>query len=984
MTTQTLVAPERPLPPLPRGVKGSDVWRDAKGNLVQGSYELPVDANKKIIGRLFACPDKTCAVASWAIEPAEHPEQAFCPGHGIKLVFLPLDDAQQDPVAAGRSKQLARFTQVYSDRKAAAAKAISAAASQRAERARQVTAEGVAQLGSDMRGHAPTIAASAAVAIGVVYTVDHSTWQQALAVDALFTWGAIAAYGLAVLAQKVMLERRNERFEGKARDDARGRALHLGAGVAAAGLYLGAVELLDAIAGMDLSTPWQAAVVTGLGALLAWVVNKSHWEQLWAARRRLREMEEASRRALEEAKARRLAEEAERLRREAEERLRLAEYGVSMWDENNPEHWGKRLAMEWEKIAKLESAQTGFSQIGRTWIEALQTKAITVPVGDDGLSRRTIGWEFVGKCQPGALVPRGEGVPLMNAKNWLCSVLFDGRYDASQLTLVDRPGGAANTFLVMITEHARLGEIVKWKGAAGIRVASDGSIYGHIGRALTGEDIEELIYEPGQPMGGATAGTIGGGKSAAVIIKLLNRLAACVLPFLHDPKSLADYADFVGIFPIGVTKEHRDMFLKSLRLERKRRERVAAGKKMVICANCRTLVEQRAGVWQHKPSADAGAACADPEPGRRVAGESVHHREDGDPIAAFWEEFHTNTEDEAFVHALTREVRLSRLSAEGHELITQGGGLADFVNSVLRGLLKMVSLTTFRMDDMQARMAGNRNQVYSTADLPNLPGMQLRQSPSAPPVPLRGAFVPRKVLAEGNVFETLWGPGTEKVLQFADPMQRLHPDTVALWETTGLMAFWRRSREPDGLEWLLAQAEAAADEDEDDQEGGHAVALPAPVSATTGQNLPAVKMLAEDVILALVLDEPTVGRAGIMAHECWNWLPGWGKTADPSTISKAARVLDPKPADVAAGAVQLLQRSADGKQWTVLPAGRERAEAALAQLKAAGAPLAGRPARTGGNGETLSPEQIENRVLLEEELRKIARDEARLERGARG
>jgi hypothetical protein len=394
-------------------------------------------------------------------------------------------------------------------------------------------------------------------------------------------------------------------------------------------------------------------------------------------------------------------------------------------------------------------------------------------------------------------------------------------------------------------------------------------VYVHDGQSLQGADVERLVYVPGQAGGGATIGTTGGGKSSGTILDLLNCLAAGMFPILFDPKELVDYGDFAGVFPIGVTQEHRDVILASLVAERKRRQK---------------LVARNPVLDRHQ---------------RARSGQSLWSLADGPPIWHFWEEFHDLALDDQFVDRLTNHIRFQRVAAMMAQIITQGGGLADFNNSMLRSLLNQQSLTIYRTDEAQARMGGMRELAYSPADLPRLPGTCLILSPTAPPMPMRKAYVHRDD-RDGSVFDQLYGPNMEPLLT----APALPAETQAVWERTGLMDLWRLGQGDNGLDRLLS--------DTNTPDG------PLPAVTQVGG-----KVEAADIILAVAWMDPGCTRADVDRSPLWTSAPGWVRKPAPSTISRAALKL------VNEG---LLSKTDDGDDFQVLPKGEARAGAAAQTL----------------------------------------------------
>lgn len=910
MSTATLPAAARPLPKLPNNAHTSFVWRGADGRLDERDVEMPVDPKThRINGRVFACPTPECSTGEWVIEPAQGPRNRHCPADGNPLIEMPLDDTQPDPISSARQRMLARISRHVADKRDAAAARIRAVAAKQVAEARR----GVRHLGAEMyggglaKGHLPSLAATTTIEIGVVYVADLAQPLESLALAAAIgTWGALLGYLLAIIAQKQWARWvTKEPLAHRALSAAHRRSLYAGKALAGTGVLFGALGTIDGLVGLDLTSGWQAALVGVLGLGLAWLVNRDHWDRLWAARRRIRELaEEAALRAAA-AEADRLAAEAQRLREEARLRDELAQVGAL--DPDNPLHQGERMRIEWERIARLETAILGFPKIGKTRIVPDQTREITAPDPVTG-TRVRIGWEYLGTCEPGALVANGAIPPVLAAKEWIVSVLFGGELEAANVSLIDKPGGRQNTFLIMVTERARLGDAVPWRADRAVHIEADGTRYGYLGRALTGDDLDEILYTPGQAFGGMVTGTTGGGKGGYAIRHILNLLLAGILPILFDPKQLVDYADFVGIFPIGFTKRHRRIILTSLHLERERRQKVLA----------------------QAPKTN--------KYGAQVAGESRWSTHDphtgeigvfGQPIEHIWDEFHDLAKDDKFLLDLTNHMRFQRAAAIGATLLSQGGGLEDWGNSVLRDLAGLVALTNFRSSDMQSRLAGQRNADYSTADLPMLPGMCLRRAPGTPQVPLRAAYITREADADDTVFTTLWGKGTEPQLQIPNPMDWISDETKELWETTGLMQLWRLAQGPGGLQALLA--DTAEDEEDDDEQAfidyGRQIAKSHPKEVVPKQ------MQVREILLAILFETPGLDRDGILASD--GWARAGRPVPDPATISRAAGVLDPTKGGelpLQPGMIKKIDRGAGSKSWTVTPEATPEAAEMAARL----------------------------------------------------
>lgn len=825
---------------LPAGVRMSKIWRGPDRALVDGVVEMPVDQEFRLTGALWLCQRDDCPTTVWvhSPDPQAKPEQTYCTQHPLQLVPAPLNPAERDPIAAARQVKASRLRQVFEARRGRALEA----ARLRADVLRGEAEALARRTAADLHGHVPSLSASAgALLAGAWATEAGGPLVAGAAGVVLSTFGAVAAY-LVVYAWERWRHRLADAadpFVGRRARRARGKARHIAAGVLALGAWL----LVAAATGADPGT------YPGLGAWLlagglVWAVNRGHWEELWETRRRLAGL------------ARMRAEKA------AAHVVEVAERPVVV-DETDPLVVGARMAEQWARFAQDPTAPLGFD-MRRTRIVVEETRPLEAP-GPDGLVR--IGWEFTVAASPGVFVARiGGGSPLVAAefRAWLASMLDRDAATVSTAMVAGKP----NRGTLILSDGLPLGATVPWKGPAGIRRTRDGAIFGHAGRALTGEDVEEALYVPGQPSGGLTVGTTGGGKSAAQIVRFLNLLAAGIFPMLHDPKNFIDYIDFLGVFPMVALPEHRDVMLDALWCERERREKF------------RTT----------NPRADRH--------GRARTGDPIWNLRYGPPIRAAFDEFHMNIRHQQFVTKLTTHVRAQRATAISVDLLSQGGGLADFADSVLRGLVADVRLELYRVSDHLARLAGY-NGEFSPSQLPRLPGMCLSVTPDAPEVPMRSAFVTRDDV-DGSVYDWLYHPDGSPLLQ----APALPPETLDVFERTGLMDLWRLGRGPNGAERLLSATNTP-------DVGG--------VAPANGQVATGPRPKAENVVLAILHVSGGLEFAtDIGDHGAWQQAPGWGKAPALSTVTRATEALQKAGAAVKDAAGRLVPAGegvARAKAW---------------------------------------------------------------------
>jgi hypothetical protein len=812
-------------PSLPKGVRWSNAWKVdgvLTENLDPDVDEMPVNAQWELVGTLWLCPVADCPKTEWTFEPVDSPENTpACVKHLTRLVASRVDPADRNPVTGARSRASAHLRGVYERRKERMVRA----AQVRYETAQQAVTDAAKATAADMKGHVPSIAVSAGVLVAGTAGELVAPGLAALAGLGIGTVGAIAAYCAAYWVRRLRKQARKDAKQAR-RD--RVAARHVAAGALATGLWL-----LGSATTAGLPMFMHALLTLLFGLLLMFAVNHAHWQELWDTRHRLKDL--ARRRA--EAEARRAAEEAERLAQQPA----VPTVTVAEVDENDPQLIGERMAAEWKRISASPSVSTQFPQMPRTWIHAEETREIAVP--DDNGDLVPIGWEYSGHAEPGALVARpGMASPIVAARDWLAAVLFDGRYDASMISVVDRPGGNVNRFVITISERFQLGNAVAYKGHAGIRRGSDGSLYGHIGRTLLGDDAERVLWIPGQAGGGGRYGVTGSGKSVVTQISLLNDLYAHIFSILWDGKNLMDFAEFIGIIPMGCTPEHRDVMYRSIRAEMERRQQML------------TLMEGKDRYGRPAPV----EALWDP-------------RRDGPPQRWTIEEFHMNARDDEFIDNVTELTRLQRSSATMLEISTQGGGLADAGNSVLRDQLNQVAMQIMRMGDSQARLTGYSGD-YMPSRLPRLPGMMLMVEADAPAIPVRAAYVHRRD-EDGNIYDHLYDRDNNQILT----APTLPPETVEVYEREGLMDLWRMGQGPGGKQRLLSSGPVS----------------PSSVPASGLGPFAASTMKAADVVLAIAWKEPGLGPTAVQKHPLWLQPAGGGEApASLSTITRAAVSLE--------------------------------------------------------------------------------------------
>jgi hypothetical protein len=893
-------------PRLPDGFHMSTAWLDSAGRRIEGAEKIPINSvTLRPAGTLWLCAGVVhgCPVGEWVIDTGDpdaelKPTQRYCPKHGCPLRPQGIDDRDPHAVTGARSRMAAAVSAALRRRREQAG----GYAAERLLAARQALMEAGKSTAADYAGHTPSaVGAVAAIVAGTVAAERGDLVTVTLAATAFAVAGLVVAYALTFIYHREQARLRGQRVTGNARalQQARAQARAMATGVAAAGVWT-AADAAAVAAGHGLGTAL-GTLMLGVAILAAWYVCRGHWEQLSAERRRLREL--ARQRAQE------AVVEAEVEVRRATEPPPPPPEPELVFDENDPAQVGARMAQQWTEISRHPDVPQRFAVMPRARILPELTRAVMAPSPDGG--QRRIGWEFMIQGEPGVLVPPvGAPSPVIAARLWLAGVM--GR-DPMSVALVERPDNDINRAVLLLTDGAPLGEPVPYLGRAGIQVLSNGTILGHDGRDIKGRDTFMPLYISGQPFGGVVLGRSGGGKSQARRVRILNNLYAGIFTTMYDPKNFVDYSEFAGVIPMGCTVEHRDVILRSLWAEMVRRQQMLS---QLVGRDRHGRVRPIEGAWNIE--------------------------RDGAPILSMWDEFHLESKDPDYVARLTTLARLVRATASGIELASQGGGLADLGDSVLRMLMNQIGMEIYRMALSQARLGGYTGG-FDPNDLPSLPGTVLKTYGEAgTPIPMRSAFVSRDDV-DGSVYDHLYAPDGSQIL-FAPVM----PDaTVEVFEREGLMDLWRMGQGPGGLARLQAG------------NGDSTVPPPGAVTAAGGGGKP---IEGREMILAILAAGPVRDRQQADNHPMWLQDPGRDKLPSPSTISRPLAQLERE------GLVRNPNRDDVWRELT--DAGRRAGDRALQAFYVA----VGR-AETGaavpGTGDPQGPAATERRALAEQEQKQL-------------
>lgn len=892
-------------PQLPDGFHMSTVWLDGRDRRIEGSEAIPINSlTLKPAGVPWMCPQPDCETGEWVIDKGDgqaQPKRPYCPGHGSALVAQPIDAADPNAVASARTRLAQRVTAAVQRSR----EKVMEAAADRLLRAQQAVLEAGRSTAADYASYAPSLGTAAALVVGGVTAVEAGDPLQVAAAACTFAVaGAVIAYAAAYWYSRERARQRGQRLTQGALDaGARRQARMVAAATGAAGLWTAADAGVRA-AGYGQGTIL-GTLMLGAAVLLCWLIGQGHWARLAAGR----ELQ------------RRLAREQALLQMQAAQReAKAAEQTVappteSVFDEEDPLQVGAWMARRWEEISRHPDVPNRFSVMPRTKILSELTRAVLAPQAGGG--QRRIGWEFVIQGEPGVLVPPPAlPSPVIHARIWLAAML--GR-DPMSLAMVERPDGDINRAVLLITDGAPLGEPVPYLGRHGIQVLSSGTILGHDGRDIKGHDTFMPLYIPGQTFGGLVLGKSGGGKSQSRRVRILNNLYAGIYTTLYDPKNFVDYSEFAGIIPMGCTKEHRDVILRSLWAEMIRRQQ---------------MLSQLVGRDRHGRM-------------RPVEGAWRIDR-DGPPILSMWDEFHLESRDPDYVARLTTLSRLQRATASGVEVATQGGGLADLGDSVLRMLLNQTGLEVYKMAKQQAALGGYTGS-FDPNSLPSVAGMVLKvYGEGGEPIPQRSAFVTRDDV-DGSVYDHLYAPDGSQILFAPD----LPAETVAVFEREGLMDLLRLGQGPGGLARLQA-----ADGDSTVPAPGM-VAGPAPAG-------PAGKPIdGRIMVLAILASGPIRTFGEIAAHPMWLQDPNRSRLPKATTIHRPLKDLEREGLVINPGRTGV---------WRELTA-RGQSVAAKALLTVEVAIGKDRPAAGGGTADPNSQAEMERELLEESEDRRMIREQ---------
>lgn len=925
------VAPAIPPAPrsLPAGIVMSKFWREtADAPIVKHDHDRPVSEDTdRPVGTWWLCPRGSCKTGEWVfpketedgVDPGR-PRKPYCASHGTQILPGRSEPADANPKEAARSW--------LQERLAAKRAALAQAANARIDALRAAGRAEAARIASDVREHVPSAAVSVSALVG-----DFAALQtlQPLPVYALGTGltvgGTVLAYVAVYLGELVYARRLGYRLRDmpeQVRRRARARARWIASGVLAAGVWLVIAETI----GADISN-LRGLFMALVGAVLIGVVNYRPWAAMVARRQadaatRVRAADEAAARIEAEQEAARQAEAAAKAAAEEEARLReqavLEEAKKIVVAEDDRITAGRKFAERWNKLADEAKPRSGVSvgfEIWRTTVVVEETRKLTVK---DAEGETVIGWEFLIRAEPGVLAPTGSdrATPFVAMKPWLASML---EIDVSMLDLAYQPTRLAedgtkpepmiNHGLVTISETFPLGKPVDHLGPAGCWIDDKGTRWGHAGQDLRGRPVFRRLWTPGQAGGAGRYGVTGSGKSVVTQITAYSDLLLGILPIIHDAgKNAMDFVDFLGIFPVGFTTEHRDIIRETMWAEMKRRQQWIG-------------VRTTKGLGGMEVPADP---TWNPATG-------------GPPVRVVWEEFHMHMRDSKFVAMLGEMIRLQRATAIMAELATQGTGLADMGDNNLREQVNQICLHLMRMTDHTAGLTGYRG-AYKASDLPRFPGMMIMVDGETEPVPYRSAFIPRDPNNPGSLIYKLRRPnGTPEGEQTLFAPELPEP-TIEVFKEHGLWDLWELGKTKSGRERLLSESDPVESTE----------FPPALAGVLTGSAAPAAKprVRAEEVVLAMLKHEADAGRPGLtqpemLASTWWRHIEGaWskndGSTPAHTTIGRACnRLATVTEQQSAAGSAPLIASDGgDPARWSLLAAGIERGEQTLILLRSAG------------------------------------------------
>lgn len=900
-------------PSTPTGVHMSHAWISPQGKRVEGPDEVPVNSSTLLpCGVPWFCPRPDCPNGEWVFDKTEKdasgrtvittgkPKKAFCADHGLELYAQPIDPA--DPRAvAGAKRTLGQRIAAHVQRRKE--KAVEHAA-QRLLEAQTALGQAAQRTAVDYAGHAPSlVVATLTLSAAAITAQVGDPLIVAASASAFAVAGAVIAYAAAYLYGRERARQR-VRHDDPAADelgDARADARTAAAGTGLAGLWTAGAAGLHAV-GFGQGT-FVGTLMLGVACWLTWLVGRGHWAKLGVE---LAERREAARlAALEQVQ-------------EAVQKVEEAEAVLNppppepVFDENDPLQVGARMALRWAEIAALQDATNRFPAMPRTRILPELTRAVMAP--EVGGGQRRIGWEFMIQGDPGVLVPApGLASPVITARVWLAAML--GR-DAMSVAMVERPDNDINRAVLLLTDGAPLGEPVPYLGRAGIQVLSDGTIRGHDGRDITGNNTFMPLYVPGQTFGGMVMGRSGGGKSAARRVRILNNLYAGIFSTMYDPKNFVDYSEFAGVIPLGCTKEHRDLIMHNVWAEMVRRQQMLA---QLVGTDRYGRERPIEGAWRIE--------------------------RDGPPIMSMWDEFHLESKDADYVAQLETLCRLQRATASGVEVATQGGGLADLGSSMLRMLLNQTGLEIYRVSKSQARLGGYEGD-FDPQHLPSVAGMVLKVfGEGGQPIPQRSAFVTRDDV-DGSVYDHLYAPDGTQILHAP-----VMPDeTVELFEREGLMDLLRMGQGKGGLARLQ-------------NDGGTTFVPPADAAGISrpGNTVKAKPIPGRDMVLAILARHKIATLAEIAGHEMWLKDPGRTGYPAASTLTRPTREM------VAEGL--LADGSAPGTWRELTAKGQVAAAKALLAYE-----LATGTAKAGGDLPPVDPDgpaEMERQALQQSEEKKL-------------
>jgi hypothetical protein len=324
---------------------------------------------------------------------------------------------------------------------------------------------------------------------------------------------------------------------------------------------------------------------------------------------------------------------------------------------------------------------------------------------DPATWQRTVaGWQAViVATKKGALVSLTD---IERMKSTVAKIAAGYGVKRAAITWISEHDDDPNRALLLVQPNNPLKDGQIWEGPDSVDMEKGRAVSG---RLINGDPLYEVLFKPGWGAPNrVTLGTTGGGKSERIRQRLIIERWAhytdavtgakqgAFMSFLHDPKDMDSYGEFVGaLHAYGTTRDDAHIMVDAFTREMDRR-----------------FAFKRSITWRDKRHGRErfGSLPWDPR---------VH----GPILSAIWDEFHEMAGDKEFVTKIERLARKQRAGGMTQEVASHGGTIGDMGSQVLRDLGGGITTLLQTKNALNAALTAGGAAVGDPRTLPRDPGM---------------------------------------------------------------------------------------------------------------------------------------------------------------------------------------------------------------------------------------------------------------------